>query len=205
MKRSRQWLVVVAFCLTCSNAMATLAIAGSVAIAPDAKFLLRGQTASLTYTITNIGDEPLEEASAGTFYFGWGPSSTIFPSGTAATAPCIMTFFDLSPVPGQAPAVINTVFFRPTPVLPGETRECVLEISVSQEAGGPFTQQFGITGSRGNQSTTVSQFIFFPLGQVAAVPTASLFAWMALVLSVMFSGTLIARRRIARSYLARWR
>lgn len=194
MKRWTRLPLFVASCAACSKALATLAISGVVLIEPDPSILLRGQTATLTYTITNTGDESIDVATAGTDYYDWGPTSTLFPLGTAATPPCTMTYVDFIAPPGQPPAVVNTVFFQPRPVLPGETRQCVMEITVSEETDGPFVQQFGFTGARGVRNVSVSQNVFFSLGQTTAVPALSPFSLGALILGLLGIGAMLARR-----------
>lgn len=166
----RGW-VLLALSLGCSNAMALLAIEGTVVIEPAPATLLRGEIATLTYTITNTGDEPLDFATAGTGYYEQGPTSTVLPMPNAATPPCSAQFLDFSPLPGQPTFVINTNSFYPRPIPAGESRQCAMELMVSPEAGGPFVQWFGFTGIRGTQNVHMGQYVAFNLGQGAvAVP-----------------------------------
>jgi hypothetical protein len=203
MKAKMRITLFLLLCLVSSSAIATLAISGTVAIQPDPSVLLRGQTATITYTITNTGDEPLDRVYGGTGYYDWGPTSTIFPIGTVATPPCYLTYFDLSPLPGNPPYWIVTVFFQPWPLLLGESRQCVMELTVSKEAAGPFVQQFGFTGGRGNQSTSISQSVFFGLGQTTAVPALSPIGLIALILSMLAIGTMLAHYQTLTSGEAR--
>ena len=196
MKLRGKFPLWVFLCATSSNATAVLAISGSVVIDPYPSTLMRGQSATITYTITNTGDEPLDSAAIGTGYYAWGPRSTIFPLATIATSPCLVRYDDLSPRPGEPAIVLNAVFFRPIPLLPGETRQCVMEISVSEETAGPFVQQFGFTGARGAQSTNVSQSVFFSLGLTTAVPALSPLGLGTLMLGVLAITAMLSRRQL---------
>ncbi len=202
MKTALRWLLLPLFGVACSNALATLSLSGNVTVEPDPRGLLRGQTATIVFTIANTGDEPFDEAVTGTTYFDWGPTSTIFPAGTAATPPCTFTLVDFSPPPGQPPLVGLTLFFRPVPLLPGETRQCVMEIAVSTEAAGPFTQSFGFNGSRGGRVAFFEQSVHFGLGQVNAVPAQSQLFSLVLVLAVL---VIAYRHEPSRSFLRRRR
>lgn len=75
--KSIQSLTLLMLLAWCTNALATLAIRGDVVIDPHPSVLLRGQQATVTYMLTNIGDEPLELASAGFDYRTFGPLSTL--------------------------------------------------------------------------------------------------------------------------------
>lgn len=163
------------------EAMATLAITSEVVIDPHPSVLLRGQQATITYTITNTGDEPLELASAGFDYRSFGPLSTLFPFPTAATPPCGFSLFDLSTPPGVPGFVVNTNTFQPRPVEPGETRHCVTGLQVSAATAGPFVKRFGVSGTRGNQTVSAPHFVTFTLGeQPMMIPTLS---WLSLSLA----------------------
>jgi len=190
----RGW-VLWALSLGCGNAMALLAIEGTVVIEPAPDTLLRGQTAIITYTVTNIGDEVWDAAVSGTGYYEQGPTSTVLPIPNAATPPCSAQFLDFSPLPGQPTYVGNTNSFYPRPISPGESRQCVMELMVSPEAGGPFVQWFGFTGTRGTQSVHLSQYVTFNLGQGAvAVPAGGwLHAWI-LALLVFLLGVRRSQR-----------
>jgi hypothetical protein len=193
--KSARWLALLGLCAGCDNAMATLAITGEVVIDPPAASLLRGQTATLTYTLINSGDETLEIAAAGTVYRTFGPTSTVFLVPTASTPPCTVQTLDLSPLPGQPGAVAITSSFRPRPIPPGESRQCVMGLVISTEASGPFVQQFGFSGLIGDRSVDIAQNIFFPLGeQPKPIPTAS--PWGLALLSILML-TLGGYRRLS--------
>lgn len=173
MRHGGRWWWLLAF-LWGSKAMAALAITGEVLIEPSASTLRRGDFATITYTITNIGDETLDFAGMGTTFVQSGPSSTIFPSATAATAPCTFQLLDGSPPPGQSAIVVNSVGFRPNPIAPGASRQCVTGLQVSSTAAGPFAQSFTIGGTRGGQTVSVQRIIAFGLGaNPGAVPAVS--------------------------------
>ena len=170
-----RWWVLWTLLASASDAMATLAITGEVLIDPPAATLLRGQTATLTYTLTNTGDEPFDAAFSGTVYIQEGPTSTVFPFPTAATPPCTFQLQDLSPAPGQPTTVGNTNSFHPRPIPPGESRQCVMGLQVSPQTAGPFVQRFGISGTRGSRTVSVARNIAFNLGQPqpSSVPAIS--------------------------------
>lgn len=163
------------------DAAATLGISSQVVIQPPAATLLRGDTATITYTVTNTGDEPLDLAAVGTVYFGGGPRSTVFPFATGATPPCTVQFLDFVPPPGsgQPTTVANTNTFRPNPIEPGESRQCVMGLLVSPDAGHPFVQLFSFVGVRGGESVRAPQHVTFNLGeQPTPIPVSS---WWGLV------------------------
>jgi len=156
------------------EAVATLAITSEVIIDPHPSVLLRGQQATVTYILTNTGDEPLEIASSGFDYRTFGPLSTLFPFPTAATPPCGFQLLDFSTPPGVPGFVVNTNTFLPWPIEPGETRQCVTGLQVSAQTAGPFVQRFGFNGSRGNRSVSAPQFVTFTLGeQPMLIPASS--------------------------------
>ncbi len=177
----RVW-ALLALSMGCGSAMAVLSIEGTVLIEPPPATLLRGDVATLTYTMTNTGDEPLDFATSGTGYWQEGAGSTVYPLPNAGTLPCLAQFVDFSGPPGQSAFVVNTNLLFPWPIPPGESRLCVMELAVSMEAAGPFTQRFGFTGTRGTQRVNVGQDVVFNLGQGAvAVPV---FGWPAQLLLV---------------------
>lgn len=183
------WCWVLCTLFLGGEATATLAITGEVLIEPPAATLLRGQTATITYIITNTGDEPLDRAASGTLYFNEGPTSTVFPFPTAATPPCAFQLVDLSAPPGQPAIVGNTNTFLPAPIAPGESRRCAMGLQVSSQAGGPFVQQFLVSGSRGNQQVLVARDIAFPLGQTSfPVPAGSVLGLVLLAATLLAIG-----------------
>lgn len=178
-------------------AMATLAASGSVVITPDPSTLLRGQSATLVFSITNMGDEEWDYAGVGTGYYDWGPTSTIFPMASLATPPCILSFLDFSPAPGEPAFWAVSAFFRPLPVLPGETRQCVMELRVSEEAAGPFIETFSFTGALGSRSISFGEEVFFGLGEDARpIPLLSAFGLGTLVLGALITGVVMIRRKV---------
>jgi hypothetical protein len=156
-----------------ADVWAALAVTGEVTINPPPASLLRGQTAELRLTVTNTGDEPLDRASSGTLFRSFGPTSTVFLTPTSATPPCLTQFLDLSPPPGQPAIVINSNTFMPTPIAPGESRECTLLLQVSPDAEAPFVQRFSISGSRNDQRVSVERFVTFTLGEQPTPISAS--------------------------------
>lgn len=186
--------------LWASDAMATLAITGEVMIEPAPATLRRGDTATLTYILTNTGDEPLDFATSGTTYIQFGPTSTVFPFPTAATPPCTFQLLDFSAPPGQPPIVVNTNSFHPRPIPPGESRRCVIGLLVSSEAAGPFVQQFGFSGTRAGRTVTAAQSITFNLGQPqpSSVPTTSTGALVFLAAILLLFG----HRRFSSNFVA---
>lgn len=185
-----RWWGLVMLLVGCGNAVALLAIQGTVVIEPPAATLLRGETATITYTVTNTGDEPLDSATSGTGYYEWGPMSTVLPAPNSQTPPCVTQFFDFSPRPGEPAFIVNTNSFLPRPIPPGESRQCVLDLVVSPEAKGPFIQRFGFTGSRGALSVNVGEDVMFNLGQeTIAVPALQ---WPGMALMAMMTCLLAA-------------
>jgi len=174
MRHAAPWWALVAL-LWASDAMATLAITGEVLIEPAPATLRRGDVATLTYTITNTGDEPFDRAASGTTYIQFGPTSTVFPFPTTATPPCAFQLLDFSAPPGQPATVANTNTFLPAPIAPGESRQCVMGLQVSPTAGGPFVQRFSLSGSHGLERVSVARNIVFNLGeqQPSSVPAVS--------------------------------
>lgn len=196
MKLWARLLLLPILCAAYSNATATLAISGTVLIDPDPSILLRGQTATVTYTITNTGDEPLEFAYAQTDYVTLGPESSVFPHASAASPPCVVIDDSLSPLPPGKPSYyFNFTQFHPMPLLPGGTRQCVVEITVSGEADGPFIQWFGLHARLGTRyAATVSQSFLFTLGgRAAPVPTLSRLGLSALLLGLLAAGAVFTR------------
>lgn len=98
MRFGARWWVLLATLSFGTEAMATLAIAGEVLIESPAATLLRGQTATLTFSVTNIGDETFDRANWGTSFFREGPTSTVYTFSTAATPPCVYHEFQGDPV-----------------------------------------------------------------------------------------------------------
>jgi hypothetical protein len=195
MKHGASWWVVFALFVLCGNAMAVVAIEGTILIEPPPATLLRGQTATITYTVTNTGDEPLDYAVSGTEYWEEGPTSTVYPLPTAATPPCFVNFVDFSGPPGQSAYVVSTTFFRPELIPPGESRQCVMDLLVSPNAAGPFVQRFGFNGVRGTQIVRTSQEFAFNLGQGAiAVPFLGWPSGALLLVLLVFSAARSLRR-----------
>lgn len=195
MKLSLQILLVLALNLSGSGAMAALALTGSVVITPDPAVLLRGQTATVTYTITNTGDEPFQPFS-GTNYYDWGPTSTVYLLPNASTPPCSIQYTDLSPLPGNPPFVFATVLLLPQPLLPGDTRQCVSDLVVSTEAAGPFVQRFGLAGATATQSINLGQEFAFPWGDPGrSIPSMQPAGRIALILGALLLGVAMARQR----------
>lgn len=165
------WFVLLA--LACGGpAAAAVAITGDIRIDPPASTLRRGDIATITYTITNTGDEAIDFASAGTTYRQFGPMSTVFPFATTATPPCTFQLLDGSPPPGQPAIVVNTVGFRPAVTPPGESRQCVTGLQVSPDTAGPFEQSFIIAGTRNAQTVYIQRVVSFGLGVNASVVPA---------------------------------
>ena len=175
-----QALALSAFFTWGGDAMATLAITSQVIIDPPASLLLRGQQATVTYIITNTGDEPLEIPNAGFEYRSFGPLSTLFPFQTAATPPCGFQLLDFSTPPGVPSFVVNTLTFQPRPIAPGESRQCVTGLEVSAQTAGPFVQQFGFNASSGDRVVSEQHFVTFTLGEPPLLVPA--FSWWSLAL-----------------------
>ncbi len=191
-----RWWAMLVLSVGCGNALALLAVEGSVTIDPSPATLLRGQTATITYTVTNIGDEAWDAAAVGVEYFESGPTSTVLPVPTAQTPPCVSQFVDFpSPIAGAPTYVVNTNTLYPRPVLPGESRQCVMDLVVSPDAAGPFVQLFSLTGSLNGQIAYTSQVVAFNLGQGAvAVPLLGGPAHLLLVLLISLVGARLLRR-----------
>lgn len=192
MKMGARWWALLALSVGCGSALALLAVEGSVTIDPSPAMLLRGQTATITYTVTNIGDEAWDAAAVGVEYFESGPTSSVLPVPTAATPPCVSQFVDFpSPIPGAPTYVVNTNTLYPRPILPGESRQCVMDLVVSPDAAGPFVQLFSLTGSLNGQIAYTSQEVAFNLGQGAVAVPALM--WPSLVVLVLLVSWLGAR------------
>lgn len=185
MTTRRNAFAALALLVCGGDAMATLAITGDVVIEPHPSVLLRGQQATITYTLTNTGDEPLDLASSGFDYRTDGPLSTLFPFPTAATPPCGFQLLHFSAPPGVPGFVVNTNTFLPWPIEPGETRQCVTGLQVSAQTAGPFVHRFRFSGARGDRNVSASQQFTFTLGeQPMLIPASS--GW-----SLAFMGALL--------------
>jgi len=161
--RGLSWLLLLALLVSGSKAMATLAITGEVVIEPHPSVLVRGQQATITYILTNTGDEPFEIAGSSFDYRTDGPLSTLFPFPTDATSPCGFQLLHFSGPPGVPGYVINSILFQPRPIEPGETRQCVTGLQVSAQTAGPFVKRFGFSGVRGDRTASASQHVTFTL------------------------------------------
>lgn len=192
-----QALAVLALLAWAAPANAALSISGSVVVEAHSSSLLRGQQATITYTLTNTGDEPIDLATVGFSYRSSGPLSTALPFQTSATPPCVYRLRVLpgppeaagaakraakwSPVP---PFLEKTIEFAPAPIEPGGTRRCVAGLRVSTQAAGPFVQTFNFQASRGAQSVTQTRSVVFRLGESAiAIPAVS--TWSLALASVL--------------------
>jgi len=196
MRFGARWWVLLAMLGFGSEAAATLAIAGEVLIEPPAATLLRGQTATLTFTVTNIGDEPFDRAAWTTTYFREGPTSTVFTFSTAATPPCTFSGFEFDQPPNQPGINAAGGSFHPRPIAPGESRICVIGVRVSNQAAGPFVQTFGISGTRAEQSVGVTRSLAFNLGEPQAQRVPAISAWGVALLTLLLLE--VGRRRSVR-------
>jgi hypothetical protein len=170
-------------------AIAALSISGTVVVEPHPSALKRGQQASVTYTITNTGDEPLDYAGAGFTYRTFGPLSTLFPFPTEGTPPCGFRLLDLSTPPGLPGFVANTVDFSPVPIQPGETRQCTTGLRISAETAGPFVQRFAFSGLRDGRSVSSQLHVVFTLGEPPlAIPALTIWAFAFASLAVLLAG-----------------
>lgn len=182
-----QALAVSALLALGAPAFAGLSISGTVVVEPNPSTLLRGHEATVTYTLTNTGDEPIELATVGFPYRSSGPLSTVLPFRTAATPPCLYRLRAL-PGPFEVPGAVEspakwspvppflekTIEFSPLPIEPGGTRRCVAALRVSAQAAGPFVQTFNFQASRGAQSVMQTRSVVFGLGESAvAIPAVS--------------------------------
>lgn len=207
MTRIQAW-AVSALLVWGAPAVAALSISGTVVVEPHPSTLLRGQQATVTYTLTNSGDEPIELATVGFPYRSSGPLSTVLPFRTAATPPCAYRLrvlpgsFEVpgavesqakwSPVP---PFLEKSIEFAPLPIEPGGTRRCVAALRVSPETAGPFVQTFNFQASRGAQSVTQTRSVVFGLGVSAiAIPAASTWSLALASLLVLLLGVFRLRR-----------
>ncbi len=190
-----RWWVLLALCAGCGNAAAVLAIQGTVFIDPPPATLLRGQSATLTYTLTNTGNEAIDVGAVATGFYADGPTSTIIIEPSAATLPCTMGILDLSPQPGQPTFYYVSTFFEPFPILPGESRQCEVSLTVSPDAGSAFTQRFYFSGAIGTQSVDIFQDVVFNLGEMpTVVPTLRWPANFILMLLIGLLGAMLVRR-----------
>lgn len=196
MRFGARWWILLVLMGSGSEAKATLAITGSVLIEPPAAPLLRGQTATATFTVTNIGDEPLDRAGWGTSFFREGPTSTVFLFSTTATPPCIYQEFQADPPPNQAGITASSIAFHPRPIAPGESRTCVIEVQVSPQAAGPFVQMFRLVGYRADRFVIMDQSVAFNLGQPQSLPVPTISAWGLLFLTLLLLE--VGRRRSIR-------
>lgn len=178
-------------------ASAALSISGTVVVEPHPSTLLRGQEATVTYTLTNTGDEPIDRATVGFPYRSSGPLSTLLPFQTSATPPCVYRLRVL-PGPFEVPGAVEsqgkwspvppflekTIEFAPAPIEPGGTRQCVSGIRLSAQTAGPFVQSFNFQASRGGQSVTETRSVVFRLGE-SAIPIPAVSAWSLALASVI--------------------
>jgi len=198
MRFGARWWVLLAVLGFGSEAAATLAIAGEVLIEPPAATLLRGQTATLTFTVTNIGNEPFDRAHWGTSFFQGGSTSTVFTFSTAATPPCVYQEFQADGGPPGTPPGITAASgsFHPRPIAPGESRICVIGVRVSSQAASPFVQTFGISGTREEQSVGITRSLAFNLGEPQAQRVPAISAWGLALLTLLLLE--VGRRRSVR-------
>jgi hypothetical protein len=199
-------MILVALCTFAGEAVATLAFSADVRIQGDAAIMRHAESAVLTYTLRNTGDEPLDLAFARTIYIDRGPESTLFISVTAATAPCLILNDSIfGPLPPPAPNIeFSSAYFEPLPILPGETRQCSTLITVSPEAAGPFSARFDFHARGGMQWVSAEpRSIFFNLGPTAtAVPAMS--SRLLAVLSIMMLAIAALYFRAARRGLVQF-
>jgi hypothetical protein len=190
-----RFVLLTAVSMMCPTASATMAISATIVISPEPGVLRRGDTAMLTYTITNIGDEIFTEAVAQTDYITSGPASTLFPTASAQSPPCLVGDFG-EPFPPPLPSYfINFAYFRPLPILPGASRSCVIDIQISQDAAGPFDKLFGFSGHQGALATPfVTRSVHFGLGEDRAVPAFSPGSLALLVIGMLVAAALFAAR-----------
>jgi hypothetical protein len=179
------------------SAISALSISGTVVVEPHPSTLMRGQEATVTYTLTNIGDEPIELATVGFPYRSSGPLSTVQPFQTAATPPCVYRLRVLpgppelagagkstakwSPVP---PFLEKSIEFSPLPIEPGGTRRCVAALRVSPDTAGPFVQTFNFQASRGAQSVMQTRSVVFSLGE-SAIAISAVSTWSLAIASLL--------------------
>ncbi len=207
MTRIQAW-AVSALLVWGAPAVAALSISGTVVVEPHPSTLLRGQEATVTYMITNTGDEPIELATVGFPYRSSGPLSTVLPFQTVATPPCLYRLrvlpgpFEVagtvespakwSPVP---PFLEKSIEFAPLPIEPGGMRRCVAALRVSPDTAGPFVQTFNFQASRGAQSVTQTRSLVFGLGESAvAIPVVSTWSLALASLLVLLLGVFRLRR-----------
>lgn len=187
MTRIQAW-AVSALLVWAAPAMAALSISGSVVVEPHPSTLLRGQEATVTYTLTNTGDEPLEYAGASFDYRTDGPPSSIFPFPTEATPPCSIRYLHLGGAPGVPGFVVQTIDFNPVPIQPGESRQCVSGLRVSEQSAMPFVKTFRIGGRDGDQWAYATTSIAFTLGEPPlAIPALSIWGLVATALAVLLA------------------
>jgi hypothetical protein len=192
-------MILVVLCTLTGESAATLAFSANVQISGDAAIMRRAETALLTYTLSNSGDEPLDLAFARTVYIDRSAQSTLFISVTPATEPCLIVNDSIfGPLPPPAPNIeFSSAYFEPLPILPGETRQCSALITVSAEAAGPFIARFDFHAQGGMQWISAPpQSIFFNLGP-AATPVPTISSVLLAVLSMMMLST-------AALYFRRW-
>lgn len=190
-------LAISALLAWSTPAFAALSVSGTVVVEPHPSTLTRGQQATVTYTLTNTGDEPIELATVGFPYRSSGPLSTVLPFQTAATPPCVYRLrvlpgpFEVagtvdspakwSPVP---PFLEKSIEFAPLPIEPGGMRRCVAALRVSPETAGPFVQTFNFQASRGAQSVTQTRSVVFGLG-VSAIAIPAVSTWSVALASLL--------------------
>lgn len=203
-----QALAVSALLVWGAPAVAALSITSTVVVEPHPSTLMRGQEATVTYTLTNTGDEPIELATVGFPYRSSGPLSTVLPFRTAATPPCLYRLRAL-PGPFEAPGAVESpakwspvppfleksIEFAPLPIEPGGTRRCVAALRVSPETAGSFVQTFNFQASRGAQTVTQMRSVVFGLGESAvAVPAVSTWCLALASLLVLLLGVFRLQR-----------
>lgn len=187
MTRIQAW-AVSALLVWGAPAVAALSISGTVLVEPHPSTLVRGQQATVTYTLTNTGDEPLEYAGASFDYRTDGPPSSIFPFPTEATPPCSIRYLHLGGALGVPGFVVQTIDFNPVPIQPGESRQCVSDLRVSEQSAMPFVKTFRIGGRAGDQWAYATTSIAFTLGEPPlAIPALSIWGLVATALAVLLA------------------
>jgi len=159
----------------------------------------RGQASTWTFTITNTGDQPITLARVGAEYVEEGPGRTLYVLANASTAPCGVQYTDFSGP--ELVIVVAEILIEPTPINPGESRSCAVDLLFDEDAPGFFTQGFLFLANSGPLSATQSTSLSFQLDPSAVpVPGLSFFQLAALALLLVVVGVFtLARADVERS------
>lgn len=148
----------------------------------------RGKESLWRFTITNTGNTPISSVAFGTNFWEQGGDPTLLLYEAASTAPCTIAYTDF--VWTNFDVLLNaTVFWRPFPIAPGDSRHCDVALYMHADAPSQFAQVFGIGASNAaNEGKTSSFSRYFVLERPTAIPAWSRIANLITAVLVFSAG-----------------